>query len=438
LRRVYTSLFYLCLPFVLLRIVYLGFRRPGYWQRWGERFGFAPIMPSQGPRIWVHAVSVGEVQAATPLIEALERNHPHLDIVLTTTAPAGDAHAARLLAGRVTQTYMPYDLPDVIGRFLKQVKPDALIIMEIELWPNLLHYCCQRHIPVILANARLPQKSVGKYQRLARLTREILSNFSLIAAQTPADAKRFLDLGADPAKVTVTGSLKFDVKPAADVEAKARRLRGNWGEPRPVWMAASTHEGEETTVLEAHQRILKELPHALLLLAPRQPDRAGRVHDFCKQRGLSTVRRTEGLHPCPENQVFLIDTLGELPLFYGASDVAFVGGSLVATGGHNPLEPGSLGVPILTGPHVFNFREIYDLFIEAEAARVVDGPEQLTAHALEWLTQPESRRAAGERGRTVVEAHRGATERLLRLMAPYLPFEDYAAKPAPDDRLSGL
>lgn len=421
LRKIYTVLFYLLLPAILLRLFYLGFRNPGYRQRWTERLGYALPMSQDRPRLWVHAVSVGEVQAATPMIEAIKREYPKLDIVITTTTPTGADNVARLLAGHVTHLYTPYDLPTMISRFFRRIRPRLLILMEIELWPNLLHLAGESQIPVILVNARLSERSVGNYRRLFGLTSEMLSKIAFIAAQSQADAERLIALGADPIKVAVTGNLKFDAKPSSNIREQARQLRSLWGENRPVWIAASTHEGEEAGVLDAHQRLLENQPDTLLLLAPRHPERFQRIYDLCRQRELQTQRRSAGLPPGPQTQVFLIDTMGELPLFYGASDLAFVGGSLAEIGGHNPLEPASLGIPILTGPHIFNFKEIFRLLMEAGAVRRIETSEQLAAGVLNLLNHPEFRYASGAQALRVVEAHRGATESLMKLLRPYLP-----------------
>jgi 3-deoxy-D-manno-octulosonic-acid transferase len=420
LRSAYTLLLYLATPFLFLRLGWLGFRNRGYRQGWTERLGFVRLPLSSRPRLWIHAVSVGEVQAATPLVHALRRQYPDLEILLTTTTPTGAERVRRQLAGQAFHCYLPYDLPGAIGRFLRRVQPLVVIIMETEFWPNLLHLCKRFNIPVILANGRLSRRSMQGYQRLPGLTRTMLADIAAIAAQTRDDADRFIRLGADPARVSVTGNLKFDVSLPADIYGRAKLLRRALGEQRPIWIAASTHEGEEAIVLDALDKLLVLEPALLLLLAPRHPERFDHVFELCQKRGLKIVRRSEKRDCIPKTQVFLIDTLGELLFFYAVSDVAFVGGSLVGTGGHNPLEPASLGVPILAGPHVFNFQAIFELLREAQAAMMVATAEDLASRVAQFLADAERRQAAGMRGLQVLEANRGAVNRIMKLVQKYL------------------
>lgn len=419
MRRAYTLLFYLITPLLFLRLIGLGFRNPGYWKGWAERLGFVRST-SLRPHLWIHAVSVGEAKAATPLIHAVRSQYPDLEIVLTTTTPTGAECVRRQLADQVLHCYLPYDLPAAVGRFLKRVRPCAAIIMETELWPNLLHGCKRLDIPVILANARLSPRSMQGYARLPGITRDMLASLNVIAAQSREDADRFVALGADPAKVRVTGNLKFDVRLPEGIRERAESLRRLLGEERPILIAASTHEGEEVILLDAFVRLLQQQPTALLLLAPRHPERFERVFDLCQRKEMRVVRRSERRDCVPETQVFLVDSMGELPLFYAAADVAFVGGSLMGAGGHNPLEPASLGVPVLTGPHVFNFQAIFALLSEAQAAVTVSTAEEVAAEAARFLADRERHRAAGERGLQVVEDHRGAVYRIMGLLREYL------------------
>ncbi len=420
MRLAYTLLLYLATPFLFLRLVGLGFRNPGYWRGWTERLGFVRRALSSRPRLWIHAVSVGEAKAATPLVHALRHPYPDLEILLTTTTPTGAECVRRHLSDQVLHCYLPYDLPGAVRRFLKRVKPCAAIVLETELWPNLLHGCKRLDIPVILANGRLSPRSMRGYERLPSITRDMLASIAVIAAQSREDADRFVALGADPARVRVTGNLKFDVRLPEGIREQARSLRRSLGGERPILIAASTHEGEEAILLDVLERLLQEQPAMLLLLAPRHPERFDRVYELCQKRGVKIVRRSERCDCLLETQVFLVDSMGELPLFYAVADVAFVGGSLVGAGGHNPLEPASLGVPVLTGPHVFNFQAIFALLSEARASVTVGTAEQLAAEAAGFLADKARRDKAGERGLQVVENHRGAVDRIMELLRRYL------------------
>lgn len=418
-RWLYTVLLYLLVPVVLLRLQWRGRANPDYRRRWAERFGWFAAPALKQP-IWVHAVSVGEVQAAVPLIEALLARYPERSLVVTTTTPTGSGRVQTLFAGRVFHVYLPYDLPGAVRRFLERTSPCASIVMETELWPNLFHHCARRRIPVAIVNARLSPRSARGYDRIAPLVRLTLANVQLIAAQGEGDAQRFRALGASGGQLEVMGNLKFDQTLPVDLAERASVLRAQWGVERPVWIAASTHEGEDAQVLDAFARIQQALPASLLILVPRHQERFDRVADLVVERGYRIVRRASGEPASAHTQVFLGDTLGELPLFYAAADVAFVGGSLVPVGGHNMLEPAALGVPVLTGPQRFNFSDISEALLAAGAAREVADAEALAAAVVQWLGDVDDRRRAGEAGRQLVEANRGSLERLLTLLSPLL------------------
>ncbi|HEK0908349.1 TPA: lipid IV(A) 3-deoxy-D-manno-octulosonic acid transferase [Pseudomonas putida] len=416
-RTLYTLLFHLGLPLVALRLFLRGRKAPAYRQRIAERFACKlPAMRQGG--IWVHAVSVGESIAAAPMVKALLKAYPDLPITLTCMTPTGSERIRAMFASepRVQHCYLPYDLPWAAARFLDHVRPKLGIIMETELWPNHIHQCARRGIPVALANARLSERSARGYARFAGLTRPMLEEMSLIAVQTETEAERFRSLGARAQCVQVTGSIKFDLKVDDQLLPRARQLREQWSAlQRPVWIAASTHEGEDALILEAHQRLLQVHGDALLILVPRHPERFDAVHVLCRER-FTTVRRSSGAAVDGRVQVLLGDTMGELMFLYALADITFVGGSLVPTGGHNPLEPAALALPVITGPHVFNFLEISAMLREAGALQQVDDAEGLAAAVRRLIELPQDCRRMGEAGRTVMQANQGALQRLLEAL----------------------
>ncbi len=417
-RALYTLLLYLALPLVLLRLWWRGRRAPAYRRRWAERLGrFAP--PSRQGGVWVHAVSVGEVQAVAPLLRRLLDAEPVLPITVTTTTPTGSARLRALFGDAVFHVYLPYDLPFAVNRFLDRVAPRLLMMVETEVWPNLLALCRARGVDTLLANGRLSDRSLAGYRRLGRLAREAFGNIDQVAAQSTADAQRFIAAGVPAERVRVTGSIKFDIRIPASVEEQAEVLRRQWG-GRPVWVAASTHEGEEERLLRAHRWLLDRLPDALLVLVPRHPERFDSVAALCGRDGQTVARRSAGEVPGSDTTVFLGDTMGELPVLLGAADVAFIGGSLVAVGGHNMLEASAQGVAVVFGPHVFNFATVSRLLLDEGAARQVSDTRELTEVLVQWLTDASVRSEVGERGRRVVDANRGALEQLEGLMAHIL------------------
>lgn len=419
LRLFYTILLYLLAPVVLLRLAWRGIRSPAYLRRWKERFGF--IEPALGERvIWLHAVSVGEVQAAEPLIRRLLEDYSDYSLLITTVTPTGSARVLELFGDEVAHVYAPYDLPGTVTRFLDRVQPHLAIVMETELWPNLFHACSHAGVPLLLVNARLSEKSLRRYRRVAGLVRQTLQQVTMIAAQTDADAERFRRLGAHADRVIVSGNLKFDQGLPADIRVRATAMRNDWGVDRPVWIAASTHEGEDELLLDVQRRLRKSLENPLLVIVPRHPERFERVADACRKHGLVTVLRSERRSCSDRVQVFVGDSMGELMLFYAAGDVAFVGGSLVPHGGHNMLEPAAMGLPVVSGPHVFNFALIAELLTAAGACEIVHGPAELAKVVGRWLQDPGARRVAGERGLQVVEQNRGALQKVMAMVGEQL------------------
>ncbi|MEN8205302.1 MAG: lipid IV(A) 3-deoxy-D-manno-octulosonic acid transferase [Pseudomonadota bacterium] len=419
MRTLYTFLLYLLTPMVLLRLAWRGLRARDYWHRWPERFG--SMEPALGEQvIWIHAVSVGEVQAAEPVVRALLESCPDYSLLVTTVTPTGSARVTALFGQKVAHVYAPYDLPGAVARFFDRVRPQLAIIMETELWPNLFHACQQRAIPLLLINARLSARSVAGYRRVRGLAGDTLAAVTEIAAQGETDAGRFENLGANPDAITVTGNLKFEQRIPPSLLEQAAVLRRDWGVGRPVWIASSTHEGEDELILDVFRQLRKQFGDCLLVLVPRHPERFEFVAALCRQRGYHTVLRSEQVSCMAETAVYVGDTMGELPLLYAAADVAFVGGSLVPHGGHNLLEPAALGIPAVTGPHVFNFVEICELLIDAGAAVKVADPDELLQTVTHWLDDANERHRVGQLGRQVVEKNRGALQAVMAIIDRYL------------------
>jgi 3-deoxy-D-manno-octulosonic-acid transferase len=420
----YTWLLRLLFPYILVRLWLRGFRNRAYWQRITERFGFVPRLDGQRI-IWIHAVSVGEVRAAVPLVKQLWDRCPNCRILITTMTPTGSATVASLFDDRVSHCYVPYDYPFAVRRFLARVRPTLLLVMETELWPNLFHLCREREIPVVVTNVRMSESSMRKYLKLApTLTRKTLAQVRLLAAQSDADAARLLTLGAEQNKVQVTGSIKFELALPASLAEKAEVLRREWGVDRPVWIAASTHDGEEEYALNVHGDLRRQaaFSNALLVLVPRHPERFPMAAKLCKRLDYNVALRSQHRGPLGADvDVLLGDTMGELMLFFGACDVAFVGGSLVPTGGHNLLEAEALGKPVVFGPHMFNFAEIAQLTLERGAGVQVQDGLQLFQELAAYLGDAERRDRAGEAGRKLVEENRGALKRTMKLLEPLLP-----------------
>ena len=416
MRVLYLAISYLLAPFVLVFLIWRGVRNPAYWDRFGERFGFGAT--SLARCIWVHAVSVGEVQAAAALIRALQSRYPRLPVVITTTTPTGAERARRLFGDAVHHSYLPIDLPGPVRRFFDRVNPCLAIILETELWPTLYNECGRRRVPLVLASARVSPGSVARYRRLVDLFSDALSHGIVIAAQSEADAARFKSIGANPDRTHVTGNIKFDFELPENIVEQGEELRRNHAPGRPVWIAASTHQGEEEIMLEVLGALKERIGDSLLILVPRHPERFAPVADLLRRSSLDFVTRSSGEHCTTDTAVLLVDTLGELQAFYAASDVAFVGGSLVPIGGHNLLEPAALGLPVITGPHTFNAEEIAEMFVDVGAATVVRDATELNAELVRHLQDADLRLRIGAAGRKTVEDNRGALQRLLALVDP--------------------
>ena len=415
LRFFYTIAIYLATPVIVLRLIARGLHYRGYFARWRERFGYFPD-PHFSDSIWVHAVSVGEVNAALPLIRALRKRYPQLPTVVTTVTPTGSERVRAQLGDEVFHVYLPYDLPHAVRRFLERVRPSLGVIMETEIWPNLFHACGRRDIPLVIANARLSERSLRAYAPIHKLVAQALSNVGYIAAQSHADARRYRTLGAAPSRVSIAGNLKFDMPIPQGVRERGEALRRAWGDARPVWFAASTHEGEELAVLQAHLDVLHRLPDALLLIAPRHPERFRAVEQSARNLGFSTCTHNGPERPDANCQCFVVDVMGAMMRHYAASDLAFVAGSLVPIGGHNVLEPASLARPVLVGPYTFNFEEITRSLIDSGGARRVEAPDALGPAVLELLRDAPLRHRMGANARMVFARERGAVRRTMILI----------------------
>lgn len=408
------------MPFILIRLFWKSIKSPEYRERLQERFGFFEKALPQC--IWIHAVSVGETVAVTPLVKACLRLYPHLPLVLTSTTATGYVRATTIFKDTgVICGYMPYDLPGSVRRFLNKINPCVAIFMETELWPNILHACRARNIPTFLVNARLSERSAKGYRGLGSLGRQMFANLSLIGAQTEPDAKRFVQLGAAKDSVVVCGNLKFDVPFPPDIVERGEELRRTFGQNRPTWIAASTHPGEEELILKAYAKIRYQIPHILLILVPRHPERFRSVEALCKKFGFSVVSRTSGKPILETTQIYLGDTMGELMLFYAASDFAFIGGSFVEVGGHNLLEPAALGKATISGPFIFNFLMIAKELSSNRALLIAKDYNALSTYVGELFSDPARCHAMGDRGRSVVEKNRGALNNYLNLLTKFIP-----------------
>ena len=411
-RFLYTILFYAVVPFILFRLVLRSRKAPAYRQRLQERFALYNASYQKGV-IWFHAVSVGEAEAVFPLVVSILDRYPGTPVLITTTTPTGSARVKSVLGDRVEHVYLPYDLPGCIQRFLGTFQPRLAVIVETEIWPNLYRLCGDYGISLAIINARLSQRSAKGYSKLKSLTSATLSNVSLIAAQTEEDAARFESLGALPEKIVVTGNIKFDYEVPSSILDKGKQIRQNLYRRDWVWIAASTHDGEDEQVLAAYDEIRSREPQILLVLVARHPERFKAVEVLCRSRGLNVTLRSTN-EPCsPLTDVFLVDTLGELKLFYATADIAFVGGSLVKTGGHNILEPAAVGLPVIFGPHMFNFQSIAELFTTANAAVQIDDSHALAAEVLKCLQNPPYRDALGQRALMVVNNNKGAIDKVM-------------------------
>ena len=416
IRLIYTLILSLASPLLLYGLYKSKPGKPNFGKRWKEHFGITPQTQGKSP-IWIHAVSVGESIAAMPVIKQLKLRDPNQAIIVTTTTSTG-AEQIDKLGDLVEHRYMPIDFSWCVRGFLKSVKPKQMLIMETELWPNTLHCVAKAGIPISVLNARLSERSCQRYAKFQSVFDLLAKNLSQVLCQYPGDAERFIRLGLDKASVHVTGSIKFDIEVSAEQVSKGKALREQIGFERCVWIAASTHQGEDEIILDAHRQLLKDNPSALLMIVPRHPERFNQVTELAKQHQFNTITRTSQQPITSDIEVYIADTMGEMLVLLGGSDVCFMGGSLVGdkVGGHNLLEPAALQLPLLNGPSYFNFSEITDKLLEAQAVTICQNSNEIAHQLKELFTQPNLRKEKGLAAYQVVEQNRGALGKTLDII----------------------
>ncbi len=414
MKIIYTSLFYFLTPLIVLRLFWRSVKAPAYRQRWLERFGFYDNFAEQD--VWFHAVSVGEAEALFPLVMLIQKQRPQLRILITCTTPTGSARIKAVLQDTVSHVYLPYDIPWAIHRFFQCFNPRIAVIMETEIWINLYVICDQNHIPLYIINARLSEKSAQGYRKISSLIRPALAQVKLIATQTNEDAERFIAIGADAKKIKTLGNIKFDVEIPQAIIEQGLRLRQELFKNRFVWLLASTHEDEEAIFLEIYRTLKQHIPELLLLIVPRHPERFADVHKLCQQQGLSVVLRTSTEVCSQDTNVYLADTMGELKMLYATADVAFVGGSMVPVGGHNILEAAAVGVPVMFGPYMANFKEIARSVLSWQAAVQCQNTEDIVKTLVELYQQPSYRKSLVEKGREFLLNNQGAVARIYAVL----------------------
>jgi 3-deoxy-D-manno-octulosonic-acid transferase len=412
MRALYSITFYLSIPFILLHFAIRGLQDRAYLSRWKERFAFyAQALPAGG--IVLHAASVGELKAAEPLIRALAAKTSTTPLLITTFTPTSSAQASSLLGENMSHFYAPLDLPGAVKRFFEHVQPKLLIIMETEIWPNLLFEANRRNIPVLMANARMSSKSFISYRRFGALTESALSSVDFVAAQSQRDLNRLVACGVKEDRIASTGNMKYDLQLPPELQDRAKALQQLWGKDRPVLIAGSTHTEDDVAVLAAFEKVLVDFPTALLILVPRHPERFQSAAEMSVSMGFSTEFFSNGEACSQSAQCFVIDAMGELQQYYCCSDIAVIGGSFGQTGGHNPLEASAAGVPVIVGPNTDNFDEITSELIEAGAAIRVSGSEQLESEIKSLFEQPSKGEEMGTKGKQIVLQGQGALQAVL-------------------------
>lgn len=416
MRTAYSAIFYLLIPLILLRLLWRSLKAPDYRLRWRERLAYySKNYPQQV--IWFHAVSVGETEALCPLIQRFQQQHSQAKLLITTTTPTGSARVQAVLGETVVHVYLPYDTPAIVARFMRTFKPILAVIMETELWPNLFAYCGTNGIPLYVINARLSERSARGYQKIPALIQPMLAKVKLIAAQTQDDAERFIAIGARPEQVATIGNMKFDLEIAQTIMIAGTQLKSSIFKGRFVWLVASTHKGEEQIFSRIFKALKPTIPELLLVIVPRHPERFAEVQSLCRQENLNIVTRTSK-QACTENiDVYLADTMGELKMLYATADIAFVGGSMVPVGGHNILEAAAVGVPVLFGPYMANFKDIANKVLAERAAIQCHGPDEIinTIQMLYSCSSYRSQLIAN--GKAFVAKNRGTIAKLCDFLS---------------------
>ena len=416
MRTAYSAIFYLLTPFILLRLLWRSIKAPDYRLRWRERFACYDKSYPQNV-IWFHAVSVGEAEAVFPLVRHLQTQFPQAKFLITTTTPTGSARVRAVLGQTVEHVYLPYDLPIIIRRFMRCFKPMLAVIMETEIWPNLFSACGENNIPLYVINARLSEKSACGYLKLPSLIHPVLANIKQVAAQTQEDANRFIAIGAKPEQVAVVGNIKFDLEIPEEIIEEGQQLKASVFNQRFVWLVASTHNGEEQTFMDIYKELKPTIPELLLLIVPRHPERFTEVGELCGQNKLAVVTRTSK-QPCkPNTDVYLADTMGELKMLYATADIAFIGGSMVPVGGHNLLEAAAIGVPVLFGPYMANFKEIADKVLSHNAAIQCQDNAAIVKAIQALYSDSNYRNLLITKGKAFVQTNRGAIEKLCVMLS---------------------
>jgi 3-deoxy-D-manno-octulosonic-acid transferase len=412
-RFFYFIALYLWLPITYIKIWRKGRQSPEYRKRWGERLGFFTIDKKNQNGICFHCVSVGETLAAIPLIKKVQQQYPQLPITVTTMTPTGSEQVRLAFADSVFHVYLPFDTPGAVKRFLTKVRPKLLVIIETELWPNLLHFSRLNNTKILVANARLSERSAAGYQRFNRITHKMMQDISHVSAQTEQDGQRYCQLGLAKNKLSVSGSIKFDILLEQSLKQKSQLLRQQWAPHRPVWVVGSIHIDELNDIFLAFEQVLTSVPDLLLVVVPRHPEYFQSISEQIKKSTFNMIKRSDNCSPDSGVQIVLGDTMGELLLFWGIADIAFVGGSLIECGGHNPLEPAVFSLPIITGPHVYNFTVIYELLKLNEGVLFASDAEELATRVLTLLQEPLYRKTVGKNACLVVEENRGTLNKLF-------------------------
>ncbi len=413
-RYLYSSLLYIVQPFIWLKLGYRSLKAKSYRHRVSERYGFGPTLKQGG--IWLHSVSVGETIASIPLVKALQAAYPQLPITITTMTPTGSEQVQKSFGESVQHCYLPYDLPCAMRRLINNINPKIAIVMETELWPNMIHQLNRRNIPVMLANGRLSARSAKGYGKVKSLVSPMLNEMSLIAAQYQADGDRYIELGLTREKLQVCGSVKFDINVSDTQRQQANELKHQWAADKPVWIAASTHAGEDEILLAAHKQLLQTVPNALLILVPRHPERFDEVAKLVANNQFRFLRKSHNEAVTADCQVIIGDTMGELMTLFGIADVAFIGGSLVERGGHNPLEPAAYGLPLIMGPHTFNFSSICTMLEDASALTTVSDEHALEEQLRIFFKDKEKASIKGKKALAVLQLNQGSLAKHLALI----------------------